>query len=161
MASHKKILLHLHSTCIPAPQRGKTSKQNLFNGKTLVNSAKDAYRLTWPFLVFGALLIGLYVNDYRDFDSMNEVLKYTKMGQRTLAQSSRVSYIMNYLVLRSVSGPYTYYARLACTATLLCHDHHLRVCLQQGISAHWFQVITLTCGLDRASRIMLAPLYFL
>jgi hypothetical protein len=79
------------------------SKQNLFNGKTLVNSAKDAYRFTWPFLVFGALLVGLYVNDYKNFNSLNEVVVYTKLGQRTLSQISRVCYYMDYLVLHAVS----------------------------------------------------------
>lgn len=93
------------------------AKTSLFNGKTLTNGAGEAYRLTWPFLAWCILLVALYANSYTSLGEVNAALIELKLGQRTIAQSSRVLYYANEITLNQVGG-----------VSVLEHQQHTFMC---------------------------------
>lgn len=68
-------------------------RQKLFNGKELVTSAKSAYQLSWPILVWGGLLLLLYGISYDALSKESNVMVYTEMMHKSRVAASRVTYL--------------------------------------------------------------------
>lgn len=67
-------------------------RQKLFNGKELVTSAKSAYELSWPIMVWGMLVLLLYGISYNNLSSEQDTMVYIKMTQKSRIAASRVTY---------------------------------------------------------------------
>jgi hypothetical protein len=67
-------------------------------------SAGAAYRLAWPYVVYGAIVVAFFASTYGAVTLLGDSLVTTKLGQRALGQSSRVVYTANRLVLDAVRG---------------------------------------------------------
>lgn len=67
-------------------------RQKLFNGKELVTSAKSAYQLSWPILLWGTLLLVLYGISYDALSKEHNVMVYTEMMHKSRVAASRVTY---------------------------------------------------------------------
>lgn len=80
----------------------QSDRQRLFSGKQLVTSAKSAYQLAWPFLLWGILVIVLYGVSYKQLGDMNDGIIAIKMSQRSLAEASRLTYYGSRIALESV-----------------------------------------------------------
>jgi hypothetical protein len=77
--------------------------QKLFNGKELVTSAKSAYELSWPILVWGMLVLLLYGVSYNNLSSEQDTMVYIKMTQKSRVAASRVTYYTMGAALNQVS----------------------------------------------------------
>lgn len=83
----------------------QSERQRLFNGKQLVTSAKSAYQLTWPFVLWGILVMILYGVSYQKLGDVKDGIIAIKMGQRSLAEASRLTYYGARIALESVRVP--------------------------------------------------------
>lgn len=72
-------------------------------GKRLTRTGADVYKLTWPFLLWSALILIVYGISYSAFSSVDQILVDIKMGQWTAFQSSRVLYYANEVALGQVT----------------------------------------------------------
>jgi hypothetical protein len=84
-------------------QGGQDDKEKLFNGKQLTTSAASAYKLSAPFALWGILVVILYATSYAGFNGVQEHMIVIKLMQRSLAQSSRLSYFVTRASLEPVS----------------------------------------------------------
>jgi hypothetical protein len=82
---------------------GQDDKEKLFNGKQLTTSAASAYKLSTPFVLWGILVVTLYAVSYAQFDGVQEHMVVTKLMQRSLAQTTRLSYFATRASLEAVS----------------------------------------------------------
>jgi hypothetical protein len=93
---------------LPQPilhQVGQDDKEKLFNGKQLTTSAASAYKLSTPFALWGILVVILYAVSYAQFNGVQEHMIVIKLMQRSLAQSTRLSYFALRASLEPVSQP--------------------------------------------------------
>lgn len=67
-------------------------RHKLFNGKQLSMSATSSYRLTAPFLAWGVIVVLLYGLSYRSFGKEGQGIIGLKLSERSLVQTSRVTY---------------------------------------------------------------------
>lgn len=63
---------------------------------------RELYQLVWPFLLWGALIAVMYGVSFKKLASINEGIIAVKLGQRTLVQTSRVTYYTNEVALAQV-----------------------------------------------------------
>jgi hypothetical protein len=68
-------------------------RQKLFQGKELVTSTKSAYKLSWPILLWGGLLLLLYGISYETLNKEYNVMVYTEMMHKSRVAASRVTYL--------------------------------------------------------------------
>jgi hypothetical protein len=80
-------------------------RQKLFNGKELVTSAKSAYELSWPIMVWGMLVLLLYGISYNNLSSEQDTMVYIKMTQKSRIAASRVTYYTMGAGLNEVGMP--------------------------------------------------------
>lgn len=62
----------------------------------------DMYRLVWPFMLWGMLVMIVYGTTYASMDNINKGVIAVKLGQRSLGQASRVAYYVGEVVLGQV-----------------------------------------------------------
>lgn len=114
-------------------------RNKLFNGKELVTSAKSAYELSWPILVWGMLVLLLYGISYNNLSSEQDTMVYIKMTQKSRVAASRVTYYTMGAALNQVSMP-RYGPEALCTAhvsgTCLCQGLHACVAHEKGNHCH-------------------------
>lgn len=80
-------------------------RSKLFNGKQLVTSAKSAYQLCWPILLWGVLVLLMYGISYNTLTHEQDTLMYIKLTQKARVAASRVTYFALQLSLDPVSAP--------------------------------------------------------
>lgn len=68
-------------------------------GKRLTRTGADVYKLTWPFLLWSALILIVYGVSYSQLANVDETLVDIKLGQWSTFQSSRTLYFMNEITL--------------------------------------------------------------
>eukprot|EP00879_Flechtneria_rotunda_P020749 GHRR01021839.1.p1 GENE.GHRR01021839.1~~GHRR01021839.1.p1 ORF type:complete len:765 (+),score=247.75 GHRR01021839.1:296-2296(+) len=97
-----------------------TERAKLFNGKELSASAKSAYQLAWPFVVWGILVMVLYGVSYQKLGEINNRIVAIKLSQRSLVQASRVTYYATRVALEPDAS-----TRAALQPMLLSESDHL------------------------------------
>lgn len=84
-------------------QGAQEDKEKLFNGKQLTTSAASAYKLSTPFVLWGILVVILYAVSYAQFNGVSDHMVVIKLMQRSLAQSTRLTYFATRASLEPVS----------------------------------------------------------
>lgn len=79
-------------------------RQKLFNGKELVTSTKSAYQISWPILLWGALVLILYSVSYTALSAEHDTVVYIKMTQKARIAAGRLTYYAMRASLEPVSA---------------------------------------------------------
>lgn len=74
-------------------------ERNIFNSKQITDTGRDVYKLLWPFVAWIALVMMAYIISIFAFQKFPADLNNIKMMQRTIAQTSRVTFYASRLAL--------------------------------------------------------------
>lgn len=74
-------------------------ERNIFNSKQITDTGRDVYKLLWPFVAWIALVMMAYIIGIFVFQKFPADLNNIKMMQRTIAQTSRVTFYASRLAL--------------------------------------------------------------
>ena len=80
-------------------------KQGIFNGKKLIEIWRDVYRLSWPFIAWGLLILASYIICLYLTNSVTADLVNLKLQSRSMGQASRVLFYSNEVSLMNASDP--------------------------------------------------------
>ena len=77
----------------------------IFNGKKLIEIWRDVYRLSWPFIAWGLLILASYIICLYVTNNVSEDLVSLKMQSRSMGQASRALFYSNEVALMNASDP--------------------------------------------------------
>ncbi len=75
-----------------------------FPSRRLTHTTSDIKRLVWPFFVWGAVIVVIYLVSFLQFAGVEESLIDLKMFERSLDQASRTMHYVNELALEQVGA---------------------------------------------------------